>query len=169
MSAENTLSLAEALGFSDQDLAENRAGRMSDAQKQHLRRGWRRTLWIVGALVPAFGLLATILLFMAQRNGSSILSVIGVLVTLINAVIVGLGAQSYLRTSGDINQGNVAELSGVVNHTIRVSGRVLTYVLKIEGQEVIVPKPVFLAFEDNKPYRLYRAPASKILLAAEAL
>jgi uncharacterized membrane protein YidH (DUF202 family) len=166
MSAERA-ALADVLNFSAEDLAANRAGALSDAQKARLARGWRRTLWIIVALVVGFGLVATILLFLGQQNASPILSVIGVTITVINAVIVGLGAQNYLRTSSDLRGGRVATISGIVSHTIRVSGRTATYVLKVDGQDIIVPKPVFFAIEDAKPYRLYRAPASKTLLSAE--
>ncbi len=159
--------LADILNFSADDLAANRAGQLSDAQKQRLTRGWRRTLWIVIALVVVCGLTATVLLFLGQRSGSSILSVIGVVVTVINALIVGVGAQSYLRTSSDVRGGRVAAITGVVSHTIRVSGRVATYVLKVDDHEIVVPKPVFFAVDDARSYRFYRAPSSKTLLAAE--
>ena len=160
-------SLPEILNFSDEDLAANRAGRMSEAQKQRLTRGWRRTLWIVIGLVIVLGLVATTLLFAAQRGGSSVLSVVGILVTVINAAIVGLGAQSYIRTSNDLKGGQVTTISGVASHTIRVSGRVATYILKVDDQNVVVSRLVFFAIEDGKAYRLYRAPSSKTLLAAE--
>ena len=164
---ETKMSLEAALGFSVDDLAANRAGRLSESQKQRLTRGWRRTLWIVIGVVVLFGLIATTLLFLAQRHGSAILTGIGIIITIINATIVGLGAQSYLRTSGDVRGGQVATISGVVGHTIRVTGRVLTYILKVDGQEIMVSKPVFYAVEDGKAYRFYRAPASKTLLSAE--
>jgi len=160
-------SLTEILNFSAEDLDANRAGRLSEAQTQRLTRNWRRTLWIVIGLVILLGLAATTILFVAQRNGSSVLSIIGVLVTVINAAIVGLGAQSYLRTSNDLKGGRVSEISGVVSHTIRVSGRVATYILKVGDQNVVVSRMVFFAVEDGKPYRFYRAPSSKTLLSAE--
>ena len=160
-------SLTEILNFGEEDLAANRAGQLSEAQKYRLTRGWRRTLWIVIGLVIALGLGATTILFVAQRNDLPVLSVIGVLMTVINAGIVGLGAQSYLRTSSDLKNGRVATVSGVVSHTIRVSGRVQTYILKVGGENVVVSRLVFFAVEDGKAYHLYRAPTSKTLLSAE--
>jgi hypothetical protein len=159
--------LAEALNISSEDLDANRAGRLSESQKQRLKRGWRRTLVILITVIVVVGLIATAALFFGQRNSSSILTGIGIVLTVINAVIVGIGAQSYLRTNGDLRGGNVAEVRGVVSHTVRVSGRVATYVLKLDEQEVVVPRPVFFAIEEGKPYRVYRAPASKTVLAAE--
>lgn len=161
--------LDEALNITEADLVANRAGRLSDAQKFRLTKGWRRTLWIVIGLVIAVGFGATLALFFGQQSGSLVLTFVGILLTVINAMIVGVGAQGYMRTSRDLRSGSISEISGVVSHTIRVSGRVATYVLKVDGQEVVVPRPVFFAVEDGKPYRLYRAPASKTLLAAEPL
>ncbi|MBI1258408.1 MAG: hypothetical protein GC204_13135 [Chloroflexi bacterium] len=160
-------SLTDALNFAEEDLLANRAGRLSDAQKQRLTRGWRRTLWIVIGLVIVLGLSATTVLFIAQRNDLPVLNMIGILMTIVNALVVGLGAQSYLRTSSDLNNGRVTTISGVVNHTIRVSGRVATYILKVGDEKVVVSRPVFFAVEDGKAYNLYRAPSSKTLLAAE--
>jgi hypothetical protein len=160
-------SLTEALNFSEEDLQANRAGRLSEAQKYRLTRGWRRTLWIVIGLVIVLTLGATTLIFVAQNNDLPVLNVIGVLMTIINAGIVGLGAQSYLRTSSDLKGGKVATISGVVSHTIRVSGRVATYILKVDNQNVVVSRLVFFAVEDGKAYHLYRAPSSKTLLSAE--
>ena len=160
-------SLTEALNFSEEDLQANRAGRLSEAQKYRLTRGWRRTLWIVIGLVIVLTLGATTLIFVAQNNDLPVLNVIGVLMTIINAGIVGLGAQSYLRTSSYLKGGKVATISGVVSHTIRVSGRVATYILKVDNQNVVVSRLVFFAVEDGKAYHLYRAPSSKTLLSAE--
>ncbi|MEP7290814.1 MAG: hypothetical protein ABI835_03475 [Chloroflexota bacterium] len=166
--AKSLPTLNEVLSFTDEDLLANRSGRLSEGQKQRLTRISRRTLAILAGIVVVVGLAATLALFFAQRNGSAVLSLIGVLLTVINAVIVGIGAQGYLRTSSDVRGGKVTEISGVVSHTVRVSGRVAAYVLKLDGQEIIVPKPVFFAVEDGKHYRFYRAAASKTLLAAEA-
>ena len=160
-------SLTDALNFSAEDLDANRAGRLSETQKQRLTRGWRRTLWIVIGMVIVFGLAATTILFVAQRNNSLVLNVVGIVLTIINALIVGLGAQSYLRTSSDLKGGRVVTISGVVSHTIRVSGRVATYILKVGDQNVVVSRLVFFAVEDGKAYHFYRAPSSKTLLSAE--
>ncbi len=162
-------SLREALSFTDADLAANRDGRLTDAQIARLRRSWRRTLWITVAIVVIGGLAATTFLFLGQRSDSAILTLLGIIITVINAATVGLGAQSYLRLSRDVSAARVTAISGVVSHTIRVSGRVATYVLKLDQQEIVVSKPVFFAVEDRKAYRLYRAPNTKTLLSGEAV
>ncbi len=167
--AEQQTSLAAALGFSANDLAANRQGMLSEAQQTRLQSSWRRQLIGTVIVVVAIMFGATLVLFFGQRSESAALSFIGVSLTVINAVIVGLGAQSYLRMKGDTSRGGVLVTSGVITHTIRVvSGRVTTFVLKIDGaDEVIVSKPIFNAFAEGKSYTLYRTPVSKVLLSAE--
>ena len=165
--SENVMSLVDALNFSAEDLEANRAGRLSEAQRERLTRSLRRTVRILCSLVLVFGLGATTILFEAQHNDSTVLNLIGILLTVINAGIVGLSVQSYLRTSSDVKNGRVATISGVVSHTIRVSGRVATYILKVGDQNVVVSRLVFFAVEDGKAYHFYRAPFSKTLLSAE--
>src|SRR5262249_33021490 len=138
-------SLTDALNFSPEDLEANRAGRLSEAQKARLTRGWRRTLWILIGLVIVLLLAATTFLFVGRRNDLPVLSVVGVILTVINAGVVGLGAQGYLRTSNDLKSGQVVTISGMVSHTIRVSGRVATYILKVGDQNVVVSRLVFFA------------------------
>lgn len=160
--------LATALGFSADDLAANRAGRLSEAQDRRLRTGWRRQLIVTVILVIALMLGATVVLFIGQRGDSAALTFIGVLLTVINAGVVGLAAQNYLRVSGDRARGGVLATSGAITRTLRVvSGRVTVCIVKVNGEDVIVSKPVFNAFEEGKRYTLYRTPVSKTLLSVE--
>lgn len=159
--------LPEALGFTETELAANRAGHLTDTQKERLSKMWRRTLNILIAVVIGVGLIATIFLYLAQENNSLILYVIGIGLTVLNAVIMGIGASSYLRVSRDIRNGRAAVLEGTLRHTIRLSGRTRTYILDIGSERIVVPRATFNAFEEGIGYRLYRAPATRMLLTAE--
>jgi hypothetical protein len=162
------IDLAAALGFTADDLAANRAGQLSAAQDARLRQAWRRQLIVTVSLVIALMFGATFALFFGQRNDSAVLSFIGILLTVINAGVVGLAAQAYLRVNGDRARGGVLATSGAITRTLRVvSGRVTVCVIKLGGDEVIVSKPVFNAFEEGGRYTLYRTPISKTLLSAE--
>ncbi len=162
--------LQTALGFSAEDLAANRAGSLSVGQAARLRQNWRRQLTVSIILVIVLMLVATFLLYFGQQNDSAVLTFVGMAITVINAVIVGVGAQGYLRMSGDLARGSVVVTSGAVSRVVRVaSGRATSYVLKVDGrEEVIVSKLVFNAFAEGQRYTLYRAAASKALLSAEA-
>ena len=166
---QEEMTLAGALGFSAEDLAANRAGSLSDAQKVRLGRQIRRTLTGFGILLLIGIIAATAFLFGGQQTGSQVLTFVGMAITVLNAVVVGLGAQSYLRVNGDLSRGTVERVSGIVTHTIRVtSGRVTTFVIKLDGgHETVVPKTVFKAFAEGGAYTLYRAPGTKSLLSAD--
>jgi hypothetical protein len=170
MTQQPSADLMAALGFTEQDLTANREDHLSDAQEARLRRGWRRTLLIgIGLLIAGiFG--ATLLLFLGQQNQSPVLTIMGLAVTVLNALLVGIGAQHAIRYRTDVDSGRVERLSGPVTHTVRVySGRAAAYVLKIGGQDVVVTKPVFHAFVENGRYTLYRSAGSRALLSAEPM
>ena len=78
--------LMQALAFTADDLRANRAGQLSQPQQDHLRAVRKRNARVGMAIVFAFVLVATGLLFAGQRNESSILGLIGILMTMINAL-----------------------------------------------------------------------------------
>lgn len=158
--------LTAALGFTADDLAANREGRLSETQRDRLQRAYRRLFWIgIGGII-VIGLGAAVLIFIAQQNNSSILFLIGVVLTIVNAAIVGLLVQNRLRSQSDRSQ-PVRVQEGIIHRTLRISGRTPTYILRIGGEQVIVNKPAFNAFIEGAVYRLYRTAGSKALLSAE--
>ncbi|MFN8447053.1 MAG: helix-hairpin-helix domain-containing protein [Anaerolineae bacterium] len=107
-------------------------------------RSQRRHLLVILGLVVGFGLAATVLLFLGQRNDSPILSLIGIHHHHHQCRDrPGWARRATCAPAATLRGRRVATVSGVVSHTIRVSGRVATYVLRLDGQEIIVSKPVF--------------------------
>ena len=157
-----------ALKFTTDDLAANREGRLSAAQRVRLRRDRRRAVWIGVALVVVVVLVATALLYAGQVNGTPVLTFIGVAVTVCSAVVSGMLVRNWYRLTSDLDGGMVQVLAGTMQHTVRVTGRVAVYVLKIDGHELTVTKSVFLSLRNGGDYRLYRTPAARVLLSAEA-
>lgn len=162
------LDLAAALGFSAEDLIANQAGRLTGAQQERIRRASRRFLLIGVAGIVVIGLGAAVLIFLGQQNNSAVLYLIGLVLTIVNAAIVGLLVQNYLRAQSDLAQPPRAE-KGIINRTLRISGRTPTYTLRIGDQQIIVNKPTFNAFIDGAVYTLYRSAGSKALLSAEMI
>lgn len=160
------LDLSEALQFTEEDIAANREGSLSPAQQARLRRGFRRTLiaGIIGIIVIGLG--ATTLIFLGQQNNSMVLVVLGIALTVLNAFIVGFLVRSRLRLQSDLTH-PVKMQDGIVSRTLRISGRSPTYILKFEGDEIIVNKVTFNAFIDGAVYKLYRTAASETLITAE--
>ena len=97
---------------------------------------------------------------------SILYALVGVAITIFSAVVSGMLVRNWYRLTSDIDGGTVQTLAGAVEHTVRVTGRVAVYVLKIEDTELTVSKPLFLAVRDGY-YRFYRTPAAKALLSVE--
>ncbi|MBL8133390.1 MAG: hypothetical protein JNL42_16135 [Anaerolineae bacterium] len=163
------LSLTQALGFSDHDLNANRRGKMSETQANHLRRLQRRSLIGTAAGMVFNGLAAAVFLYLGASTDSPVLTVIGMGLTVVNAVIVGVGGANFMRAQHDLRAGEVAALEGTLRHTIRVSRGNRAYMIDVAGERLIIPQDVFTAFDEGSAYRLYRSPATRILLSAEKL
>lgn len=163
--------LSEALRFTQADLAENRAGRISDSQRDQLTIDGGRIFRIGIAALIGIGFLAALALFAGAQNRQPVLTLIGITLTILNAGIMGFIVRNRLRLSDDVRNLLMRD-QGVINHTVRiVGGRTATYLLDFHSElgteRLLVPKNVFFAFEEGQSYALYRTAASKTLLAAE--
>ena len=158
--------LPDALHFSEDDIAANRDGRISAEQQARLRRGFRRTLIAAVVGIILIGLGATTLIFLGQQNNSTVLIILGIGLTVLNAIIVGFLVRNRLRLQSDLAK-PVRMQDGIVSRTLRISGRSPTFILKFEGDELIVTRDTFNAFIDGAVYKLYRTAASETLIAAE--
>lgn len=160
--------LMPLLNFTPDDLRDNREGAMSEHQHYALRVRLRQSIAIgvVMTLIVAF--IASLLIFSGQVNESPILTVIGIGVTVCGAAIMGIFARHWLRLNADISARRVLIVSGKLERVIKpINRRVLTYLVRVDGAEIVVAKETFEAFRHQTPYRLYRAPYTGILLAAE--
>lgn len=169
MPADAGTPLLSALNATDDDLTANRDGRLSERQRARLRRDRRRAALIGAGVLAALILLATALLFVGQRNGTAVLSYAGITATVVGAIYGSVVARNAFRLTSDIDAGAVAALTGTVRHTVRVAGRSATYVFSVDGHELVVPKPVFLAVKNGGRYRFYRTPNAHVLVSGEAL
>ncbi|RMF77726.1 MAG: hypothetical protein D6737_16835 [Chloroflexi bacterium] len=159
--------LPDTLEFDDSDLAHNQEGRISARQIEHLKRTRSRLARIRVVMIVGLMILTAAFLSFGRQNDTLVLQLLGVTTSILNAVVVGLLLRGWLRFGADLEDGRVESIDGEVTHTIRVVGRSASYILHIAGEEMNVPKEVFLAFEESASYRVYRARHSKVLLSAE--
>lgn len=159
-------SLDDALHFDQDDLSANREGRLSAAQVVKLRRTSRRTLIFGIIAIIVIGLVATVLIFLGQQHNSMVLNVIGVILTVLNAAVVGFLVQNWLRLQSDLTQ-PVTMQEGLANRTLRISGRTPTYIVKFDNVNIFVNKIAFNAFIEGAAYKLYRSAGTKTVLSAE--
>jgi hypothetical protein len=161
--------LTTLLKVDSTDIAANRDGHLSEAQRDRLHGLRARTGWIGAGVVLLTTLAAALLLFFGEQQDSVVLRYVGIGVTLCNAAAVGLFARQWLRLSADLRGGQVASAAGSLRHTIRISGRVAVYIIEVDAVRFTVDKSIFFGFEEGRRYRLYWSPAARVLLAAEPL
>ncbi len=159
--------LMEALSFSRDDLRSNRGGHLSAAQIERLRQIQRRAMFTGMGVVFLLDLIAAGFMFAGFTGDSSILVLIGMALLTVSAVSVGMFARHWLRLSADLRAGEIEILEGKLERVVRQSGRSGVFLIRIGGAEFGVTKEVFNAFQHEAPYRVYRAPHSNVLLAAE--
>lgn len=162
--------LMSLLRFNDDDLTENREGRISEIQNYYLRVRRRRTNVFGFLFFIVIVIMATLLIFIGNRNDSSILMIIGIGLTLCNAAIIGMFARFWLRLNADIQGNEVLITSGKLERILKpINKRIINYMIRVDQVEVFVNKETFELLQHEKPYTLYRTPYTGTLLAIEPI
>lgn len=159
--------LMPLLKFSHDDLAANRQGKLGDSQIARLKSLQSRALWIGMAGFFGFAFAATICLFFGSENGFLIMTLLGVFLTLVNALFVGVFARQWMRLRADLDAGEIDVIQGELERVVKANGRMNNFLLRIEDEEFYVNKEVFLLFQHEVDYAVYRTRHSAVLLAAE--
>ena len=161
--------LMNALNITRADLNANHKGDLGDNQLHKLQTLRQRTI-IIGAIgFLGFVLLATTLLYFGQVNGQFMLTALGIFTTMLNAIFGGMYGRQYMRLSRDIHNDDVEVLEGKLERVLKADNRFNNYVVRLDDTDFYITKDQFLLFQHKAPYRFYRAPYSKILLAVEPL
>jgi len=161
--------LMDVMGFTSADLEANQQGNLSSAQANKLKKTRQRNTIIGGVLFFVIVIVATVMIFLGQQNENVILSLVGAILTVTNAMMIGMVGRSYLRTSVDLRDGNVETLEGELERIVRPGRQQDSYLLRVNGVSLYVTKDIFIQFRHEIPYRLYRSRISGILLSAEPL
>lgn len=161
------------LQFSEGDLEENRAGRLSEKQKRRIIREankWRALYWIVFAFMG--GLVLAALVEMRSLLGSReawvwLLLAIGTF--FIGLYTTMLWWASDEQTRDDVRAGMVSMAEGTVTLVTSRGGEDEPIYIVTIGKHVIegVSLLMYQAFEDGHPYRVYFL--RKRILSAEVL
>jgi hypothetical protein len=170
MTASALAALMAEMNFTSDDLDANRQRRLSMAQRQRLRRLQRRTLAVGAAVFVLMAFVAAVCIYLGQTSQQALWSLLGVLTTVLNAIVCGFIARSYLRLAADMRaDGAVSAYSGVMERVLRHNNRAVSYVLRLGGHRFVVTKEVFRVFEHEKPYVVYATVHADVLLSAEPL
>lgn len=164
-----TNALMRAMPFDEVDLRANRAGELSPAQVARVKSARRRHSIIAGLSFVALVLIATAMIYAGQRNTNQILVLAGIMLIVVNAILVGFMARALMRLGSDLRAGNVESLAGQVERVLRRGRQGDSYLIRIGGASLPVPRAVFQSFRHEAPYRIYRTAHARLLLSAEAL
>lgn len=164
---DHTSALMTALDFTTDDINANRQGNLSKPQTARLKKLRQRNIIIGVIAFFVIVLIATTLIYVGQRNENLILSGVGGLLTVLNAVMMGILGRSYMRTTADLRDGGVETLEGKLERIVKRGKQGDNYMVRIDQTEIYVTKEIFLQLKHEKPYRLYRTRLSGVLLSAE--
>ncbi|MDX2077756.1 MAG: hypothetical protein SFZ02_15115 [bacterium] len=169
MASSAPASLNHVLLFSEGDLVANRQGILSDAQYTTLQTRKTRLMWIGVGVFIGLAFVATLFLFFGSKpDNSGILTIIGIGLTICNALVVGILFRQWLKLNADTSTKKVVIIAGQLERVIKpINRRVIHYLIRVNGIETVTPKEVFIAFTHDEPYTLYRTPYTGILLSAE--
>ena len=159
--------LMQPMGFTPDDLEANHNGQLGTQQRQRLQAMQKRTLLIGGLGFIVIGVIAATFLYFAQVNDSLVLQWIGIFLTLINALFIGMYGRQWMLLNADIRNADVEVITGLMERVVQADSRMSNFLLRVNGNDFHVKKELFKLFRHEVPYRLYRTPHAKILLAAE--
>lgn len=163
---EETPTLAEALNFTDDDLAANRAGNLAEPQRARLRT--RSIVSVGGNALLTLGL-AAIGLWVVTLG---YLLVAGALFALA-AGLFWLGRTGNAQLDAERNAGAVASVRGEAHLSAdeypNPNGTVTEFVLSIGDEAFVLPRHIFAAFEDGTHYAVYYLPKARLVLSAEEI
>ncbi len=165
----NAVMMAQ-LKFTEDDLQANRAGTLSERQRDYLRTDRQKNLILGIGVVAGLVLGTAAMLFVGVQGGNLILQGLGVALMACNAFATYMFGTNWLRASYDLKTDTVTVVEGMAQHVVRQFGKAQAGSVRI-GEVVEIPtKPdLFKAFAPNTTYRLYRTSHTKRLLSVEAV
>ncbi|MEL6268457.1 MAG: hypothetical protein AAFV33_16330 [Chloroflexota bacterium] len=162
--------LMRELRFTEDDLAANRDGHLSDRQRDYIRTDSQKNMLLGIAIVAVLVVSTAALLFVGIQNGNRILQGLGVVLLFCNtgaSLIFGL---NRVRSSYDLRTNEVTVIEGEAQHVVRQFGRAQAGSVRIgDIVEVATSPEAFKAFEPGQTYRLYRSLHTKRILSVEPL
>lgn len=166
MTEQDAPTLPQALYFTEDDLAANRNGHLSDEQAAQLQA--RAGCSTVGNTLVTLAFVGV---------GFWTIGIgqwwIGALLFGLGAAVFWLGRTGRVGITTELSTRAVASATGPIsldaNEYANPNGTVTEYVLEIEDQAFVLSRQAFAAFEDGDTYTVYYLPQAHMLLSAEPM
>jgi hypothetical protein len=158
--------ISRSLDFTEDDLATNQQGKLSEAQQKMLRRSLRYHLVGGGFLTFLFAFL--LISGLSRQREWHILASVAVIVLFLMTVVCGFATVHSVRErQADLNAGTVLNITGVGEPYISSWYRgTPSYSLKIGGLEFRLRDPAHHAFYPGNTYQVFYTPNAKIIVSA---
>jgi hypothetical protein len=157
--------LQDALKFSSADLEANRAGQLSDSQRDAFAR---RCLIMAGlALAGGIGFLV-VYSALPSAPGDS-LSPLALILLPVTLAVAAFALFELIATFLKLQRAAVTVSRGKAEIELDPSPRRLFGKLRLGKFEIIVPKDQLVAFHEGSQYAVYYTPAPRHVLSAEFL
>ena len=158
--------LNQILGFENaSDLIENRNGRLSVAQAQHLQQRVMLTLIGIGILAGLTFLAGLGYLF----SPGSDLEVGIVSMVALQLVFFGVIFMVFINPQRDIRQGTVTSVEGLIERRTQRRGKQTIYSLWIDREKFTIDFELYQAIPDGLDGRVYYTPTGRKIVGIEIL
>lgn len=156
------IALAQALGFDQEDLESNRAGRLTARQRKWVFARQRTILIALSIITLFIGLISAIVIVavLLQADASVAAGILGVVGEVITVALVGLLWWLRQRYNRFLAPGYVEQISGPVTCyqlKERSEGdKTRTgYYLRLGAMEFEITEAALSVFQDGQPYTVY--------------
>lgn len=155
--------LSKVLEFTNEDLAANQRGEMSDQQRQRLRdrRLWALILAGVMLIFPIIGLIV-ILQRPLDAGGVFILVLAAIWILLFG----GIGWLAVTQTRSELRSGQVVSVTGVAKLEQVNVYKGPNFYLTIETVKFRIDAGVYWTFKAGERYQVFYTPESMVILSA---
>jgi hypothetical protein len=162
--------LMAILGFDEDDLAANRAGRISLKQIARLKRKRQGFMPTPKTIVGLGAVLVAILWGTIGVTRLSYETLSTLTMTMMLFVVIALKMMEHFDgITADVRKETVEEVEGRVELSMQTTLNADRYFLNVDQMRFKVTQQALLAFKNGDPYRIYYAPRSKQVLSVEWL
>jgi hypothetical protein len=155
--------LMDALKFTEEDLQANRAGRLSETQRQALAK---RSILFAALAVVSGVLLALAYFSLPAREGEPVpLLSLGLMPTAL--ALLGFSLFELFNAFVKLQRGSISTMRGRAAIQMDPSKRRLFGKLTVGKFEMIVPKEQLVAFHEGATYIVYYTTYPKQIMSAE--
>ncbi|MBN8594324.1 MAG: hypothetical protein J0M33_21385 [Anaerolineae bacterium] len=171
--------LMDTIGFDEDDLEANHAGKMGPNQVTTLKQAQRRVqvnVFLIALMIVVVSVLGLVPVLVGIFT-SSLALLCGSSIFIVWTAFFPTALHRFRLADAyrmDSLSGDIERIEGRISLDVQARNNKsgpgsVAFTVRLEGRKLIVTREVFLAFKNGDPYALYYGPRSGVVLAAEWL